>query len=84
MLDDQYGYGYEIRSDLNDEGNGFNALKSMYNEILLDIYYSMGFTLLIAVLLIVLAIYNNNRDIGLEKDNKRECQTCQRDDSSII
>lgn len=52
MLDDQYGNGYEIRCDLNDEGYGFNALKSMYDEILWDIYYSMGFTLLIAVLLI--------------------------------
>lgn len=61
MLDDQYGNGYEIRCDLNDEGYGFNALKSMYDEILWDIYYSMGFTLLIAVLLIVLAIYNNNK-----------------------
>lgn len=61
-LDYQYGYGDEIGTCLmkGDSESGYRALNSMYSEINYDIYYYVGFTLVLSVFLIVLDIINSN------------------------
>ncbi len=72
-LDDNYGCGFRIRSDfMSDSKKGRVALAEIYDEIASDFVYYVGFTTLLSICLIILAIINTNENSEKESNKDKE------------
>ena len=65
QMDYRYGDGHEIAESFGENSSyGFEALGRVYSGIFYNIYYFAGFSILLSVCLIALAIVNSNESSG--------------------
>lgn len=73
QMDYQYGDGFEIAESFGENSSyGIVALGRVYSGIFYDIYYFAGFSILLSVCLIALAIINSNEEVEKERNKDKE------------